>query len=228
MGFKPERATAVSTDAVMNMVSSLRQEDDGPTSLRAQSKLKTRRRVLDAARHLFMERGYEASTIREIASEAGLSTGAVFASFMDKTDLFNAVMAEDFQRLVEDLSRAERLDAEVQDAVLSLFKAGYAFHFSQLPLLQAAVSLSWSHGLGGEFGDRLSYGLAMDSISAILRRGVERGELLAETDLRLTSEVLWDTYVANYRRALFDSWSPEQLAERSRRQIELILRGVRA
>jgi AcrR family transcriptional regulator len=211
----------------MNILSSLHQEAGGATSLRAQSKLKTRRRVLDAARRLFMERGYEAATIRDIASEAGLSTGAVFASFMDKTDLFNAVMAEDFQRQVENVQKAERPDADVEDALLALFKVGYDFHFGQLPLLQAAVSLSWSHGLGGEFGDRPSYRLAMESLAKILGRGVERGELAADTDLRLTAEVLWDTYVANYRRALFDNWTVDQLVERNKGQIALILGGLR-
>jgi AcrR family transcriptional regulator len=212
----------------MNIASSPRQGTGAPTSLRAQSKLKTRHRVLEAARRLFMERGYEAATIRDIASAAGLSTGAVFASFLDKTDLFNAVMAEDFQRLMEGLRQTEQPDAEVHDAVLALFKGGYAFHFEQLPLLQAAVSLSWSHGLGGEFGDRPSYRLAMESLTAILGRGVQRGQLAADTDVRLTAEVLWDTYVANYRRALFDNWTAEQLIERNVRQIALILGGLRA
>jgi len=199
-----------------------------PTSLRAQSKLKTRRRVLDAARQLFMERGYEAATIRDIASHAGLSTGAVFASFVDKTDLFNAVMAEDFQRQVEHLREAAKPDAKVEDAVLSVFEAGYRFHGAQLPLLQAAISLSWSHGLGGEFGDRPSFGLAMDALSEMLSRGVESGELKASPDqIRLAAEVLWDAYVSNYRRALFDDWSAERLIERVREQVRLVLAGLR-
>jgi AcrR family transcriptional regulator len=212
----------------MNIVSSLRPEADGPTSLRAQSKLKTRRRVLDAARALFMERGYEAATIRDIASAAGLSTGAVFASFIDKTDLFNAVMAEDFQSQVVQIKNASRPDAAVEDAVLSFFEAGYRFHNSQLPLLQAAISLSWSHGLGGEFGDRPTYSLALGALVTALQRGVDRGELDDGFDLRLMAEVLWDTYVANYRRALFDEWTAERLTERSRQQVRVILAGVRA
>ena len=196
--------------------------------MRAQSKLKTRRRVLEAARRLFMERGYEAATIRDIAGAAGLSTGAVFASFLDKTDLFNAVMAEDFQRQVEQLRTAARPDAAVEDAVLAVFEAGYRFHGAQLPLLQAAISLSWSHGLGGEFGDRPTYTLALDAITAALRRGVERGELKEVFDLRLTAEVLWDAYVANYRRALFDEWTPERLIERTRKQTQLVLASLKA
>jgi AcrR family transcriptional regulator len=203
-------------------------ESEVPTSLRAQSKLKTRRRVLDAARQLFMERGYEAATIRDIASHAGLSTGAVFASFVDKTDLFNTVMAEDFQRQVEHLREAAKPDAKVEDAVLSVFEAGYRFHGAQLPLLQAAVSLSWSHGLGGEFGDRPSFGLAMDALTEMLSRGVEKGQLKATPDqLRLAAEVLWESYVANYRRALFDDWDADRLIARMREQIQLVLAGLR-
>src|ERR1700748_619973 len=180
----------------MNMAFKLPLDTDVPTSLRAQSKLKTRRRVLDAARELFMERGYEAATIRDIASQAGLSTGAVFASFLDKTDLFNAVMAEDFVRQVENLKRAVLTDAKVEDAVMSVFQTGYSFHGAQLPLLQAAIALSWSHGLGGEFGDRPPYSLAMEALTEALNRGVERGELKAGFDPRLVSEVMWDSYVA--------------------------------
>ena len=212
----------------MNIVSMLRPEADVPTSLRAQSKLKTRRRVLDAARRLFMERGYEAATIRDIASAAGLSTGAVFASFLDKTDLFNAVMAEDFVRQVENLRAAARPDAKVEDAVMAVFETGYRFHGAQLPLLQAAVSLSWSNGLGGEFGDRPSFGLAMDALAEVLSHGVETGELKASPDqVRLAAEVMWDAYVSNYRRALFDDWSVDRLIERTREQVQLVLSGLR-
>ena len=212
----------------MNTISKLPTESDVPTSLRAQSKQKTRRRVLDAARELFMKRGYEAATIRDIASEAGLSTGAVFASFIDKTDLFNAVMAEDFQRQVEALRDASTPDARVDDALMAVFTAGYRFHGAQLPLLQAAISLSWSHGLGGEFGDRPSFGLAMDALSDILIRGVETGELKADSeDLRLAAELLWDAYVSNYRRALFDGWSVDRLVERVGQQVRVILAGLR-
>ncbi len=212
----------------MTMISSLHPVTGEPTSFRAQAKLKTRVRVLEAARRLFVARGYELSTVRDIAAEAGLSTGAVFAGFTDKADLFNAVMAEDLQRLTEGLRESERPAAPLEEAVLAVFEVGYRFHLAQLPLLRAAIGLSWSHGLGGEFGDRPSSGPAMDMLKRVLRRGVERGELNREIDPQLVAECLWDTYIANYRRALFDNWTQAQLVERSRGQIALILKGCRA
>ena len=71
---------------------------------RQAAKVRTRQKVLDAARALFAERGYEPATIRDIAKGAGMSTGAVFANFQDKAELFEAVLTEDMTRLAEVLS----------------------------------------------------------------------------------------------------------------------------
>ena len=62
-----------------------------PDSARAKAKASTRAAVLAAARKLFEAVGYEAATVRGIAAAAGLSTGAVFASFEDKAALYGAV-----------------------------------------------------------------------------------------------------------------------------------------
>ena len=62
---------------------------------RTLAKQQTRAKVLAAARRLVIEDGYEVSTIRDIASAAGMSTGAVFANFTDKSDLFREIMLAD-------------------------------------------------------------------------------------------------------------------------------------
>ncbi len=43
--------------------------------------------ILAAAARLFVERGYDRATLREVAGEAGVSTGAVYAYFRTKEDL---------------------------------------------------------------------------------------------------------------------------------------------
>ena len=60
-----------------------------------------------------------------------------------------------------------------------------------------------------------------------LQRGVAQGELKADFDAKLVAEIIWDVYVANYRRAIYDSWSAEALLERLTRQLGVILAGVR-
>ncbi|MGB0113807.1 MAG: TetR/AcrR family transcriptional regulator [Ilumatobacteraceae bacterium] len=44
-------------------------------------------RLLDAARRVFAEQGYEGTRIADIVREAGLSTGAVYSRFRSKNDL---------------------------------------------------------------------------------------------------------------------------------------------
>src|SRR5580765_3101697 len=111
---------------------------------RALAKQQTRAKVLAAARRLFSEQGYEGATIRDIASAAGMSTGAVFANFTDKSDLFREIMITDMAALADAMSAAAGRGAGVEDTLLRMFAAGYAFYRSQLPLARAAFSVGWS------------------------------------------------------------------------------------
>src|SRR5580704_16733830 len=95
---------------------------------RVLSKIRTRRKVLDAARALFTERGYEAATIRDIARYAGMSTGAVFANFQDVAEL---------------MREAAATEGAVSERLVAVFGAGYAYYLENLPLLQATQAQSW-------------------------------------------------------------------------------------
>jgi AcrR family transcriptional regulator len=55
---------------------------------------RSRRHVLDAALHLFSHRGYRATTVRDIADEAKVSTGNVYHHFPDKESIFRTLLDE--------------------------------------------------------------------------------------------------------------------------------------
>lgn len=57
---------------------------------RDESKAATAEQVKAAAKSLFRQLGFERVTIRDVAMRAGLSTGAIFASFEGKGELFKA------------------------------------------------------------------------------------------------------------------------------------------
>lgn len=61
-----------------------------PDSKRAIAKANTRERLLAVAYGLFTHNAYEAVTLRWIAAETGMSTGAVFSSFADKAEVYAA------------------------------------------------------------------------------------------------------------------------------------------
>jgi len=50
--------------------------------------------VLDAGLHLFSHHGYRATTVRDIADRAGVSTGNLYHHFPDKEAIFRALLDE--------------------------------------------------------------------------------------------------------------------------------------
>lgn len=54
----------------------------------------SRRQVLDAGLRLFSHQGYRATTVRDIAEEAGVSTGNVYHHFPDKEAIFRTLIEE--------------------------------------------------------------------------------------------------------------------------------------
>jgi AcrR family transcriptional regulator len=55
---------------------------------------RSRRQVLDAALQLFAHQGYRATSVREIAETASVSTGNVYHHFPDKEAIFNTLLDE--------------------------------------------------------------------------------------------------------------------------------------
>jgi AcrR family transcriptional regulator len=62
------------------------------SSLRAEQAQETRRRVLDAAAGLFIERGYAGTTVAAIAAEAGVSSETIYVSVGSKRALLEGVI----------------------------------------------------------------------------------------------------------------------------------------
>lgn len=52
---------------------------------------RTRARLLDAALELTREKGFEQTTVQEIAERAGLSTGSIYGNFKNRDELFMAL-----------------------------------------------------------------------------------------------------------------------------------------
>ena len=195
---------------------------------RALAKQRTRERVLAAARRLFSERGYEGATIRDIATAAGMSTGAVFASFADKSELFEEILTADYEVIYAQMTQAARTAKTVDEALLGLFGVAYSFHLEQLPLLRASISESWTRSEAAERRARNDLKHIFKLIGVTLQRAVDEGQLKKDIDAKLLAEITWDVYVANYRRAVYDGWSVEALLARLSDQLKVIFAGARA
>ncbi len=202
-------------------------EAEAPRLNRRQAaKVRTRQKVLDAARALFAERGYEPATIRDIAKGAGMSTGAVFANFQDKAELFEAVLAEDLARLGETLRAAAARESTLRGRLLAALTAAYHGSLEQLPLVQAVVARSWFQPVAAEMRTREAIKPVTSVVLEALQAGVREGELRQDADVRLLSDLIYAAFLSNYRRAAYDGWNMEQLDAQLQKQVDVILAGA--
>lgn len=65
-----------------------------PRLSRAEQNDRNRALLLATARRVFLERGYFAATLDQIADEAGFSKGAVYSRFASKADMFLALLED--------------------------------------------------------------------------------------------------------------------------------------
>jgi AcrR family transcriptional regulator len=57
--------------------------------------------ILDAARKIFLEKGYHLTSMRNIAEEIEYSAGTIYLYFKDKDEIFHALHEEGFSRMLE-------------------------------------------------------------------------------------------------------------------------------
>jgi AcrR family transcriptional regulator len=198
-----------------------------PMTRRAMAKQNTRDALIGAGKELFAERGYEAATVRDIASRAGLSTGAVFANFDDKAHLFSDIQARDTEAMAALMRSAANDAGDILRTLMAVLTTGYEFHLQQLPFFQAVQARSWTQDRAQDAKTRPYTRQMIAILQQALQQGVERRELRAGIDIELVADLIWHAYLSNYRLAIFDDFDPDQLSRRLSRQLEVILRACR-
>jgi AcrR family transcriptional regulator len=149
----------------------------------------TRGALVAAARGLFAERGYAAVGTPEVAAAAGVTRGALYHQFADKSDLFLAV----YEQVEEDVTAriaALVAAAGARDPLAALTTGAEAFldavadpEVHRIALLEAPAVLGWDtwRAVG------LKHGLGLTE--AILRAAMDAGRI-AEQPTRPLAHVL--------------------------------------
>ncbi len=76
-----------------------------------------REEILQAAKELFLELGYEATTIRRIADRVGVSAPALYLYFQDKEQMMLALCDQTFAVLIESISEIENTVTDPRERI---------------------------------------------------------------------------------------------------------------
>ena len=201
--------------------------DEAISSLRQAQKDATRQRVLDSARDLFEEIGYEATTIRAIAQRAKVSVGSVFTSFRSKAHVLGQVMQERLGDLYGELDRIlPHLRGSGADRCRSLFAAHYAFELRRTRLFLAFIAAAYDWPADPAVPVFGTNPRLRGMVRGCLEGGIAHGDVRPDADLDLVIDLLIATYAWNFRLAVSQGVDAQRLIALMDRQIGLIFAGL--
>jgi AcrR family transcriptional regulator len=112
----------------------LKVSEDAPNEigLREQNKLEKRLRIKAAARDLFSKRGYDDTTMREIARRAQVGLGTLFHYARDKRDLIFLIFNDELAAVTTEALAAPQPNQSLLEQLMAVFATHYYF-FSRDP-----------------------------------------------------------------------------------------------
>lgn len=95
----------------------------GSPERRSRERTEIRQKILDVAREMFVERGYEATTMRAIAEQIEYTPTAIYHHFRNKEALLTELCLQDFRSLAGAFQKIGR----IEDPVERLKRTGEAY-----------------------------------------------------------------------------------------------------
>lgn len=205
----------------------------GTTERRERERNEMRTRILDAARELFAEEGYEAVTMRRIAERIEYSATAIYFHFRDKHALMQELCDEDFGALAGQFQGIARI-ADPIDRLRKIGQAYVAFALSHRnhyrlmfmtpkPEAMKPEDSRWTRGNPEED----AYAFLKATVAAAIAAGRLRPEY---QDADMVSQIVWagthgvaSLHIAKCKDAWVDWRDPVETAHA---QIEAMIRGL--
>ena len=139
-----------------------------------------KQRLLRAALDLFTERGYAATSVREIVDAAGVTKPVLYYYFKNKEDIYLELFREPFVYFSKVLEDAYNEKGSVRERIVRLFDLIFELFVSRLKEARLMYSIYYGPPQGAPFFDFDGFHLKMrEVIGLIVRKGIEKGELRA-------------------------------------------------
>src|SRR5471030_3247931 len=109
-----------------------------PIGQRERNKIDKLRRIKDAARELFVAKGFDDTATREIAIRAGVGLGTIFVYAANKRDLLFLIVNDELENIAKEAEASISEQASLLENLLDVFRRHYEF-FRRQPALSRLV-----------------------------------------------------------------------------------------
>jgi AcrR family transcriptional regulator len=185
----------------------------------------TRRRILDVARNHIGARGYAKATLKEISSEAGLTSGAIYYYFQSKQELVNALIAETHDAIEGRFRTAAQTAETLPAKLVAVLEATQEIMAEEPDLARFSVTMR----VDGPRYPELRTGLERSSRAyfAFYRQLVDEAMANGEIQSDLTPQQVADTCsVLNLGLTVLAVQVPQDRHRRAIRAVERLVEGT--
>jgi AcrR family transcriptional regulator len=164
----------------------------GVQERKAREREELRQEILDAARDLFGELGYEAVSMRKIAERIEYSPTTIYLYFRDKSDLLDCICSDTFGQLVERLGSISRDEPDPLQVLTKSLRAYIDFGLQHPAHYKVAFMMPHAHHCDPERPSRSdqagqrAFRCFVQAVEACARAG-----RLQTDDVELTTQMLW-------------------------------------
>ncbi len=157
---------------------------------RSRRRADTRQKLYEAAVQLIAERGFNETTVDEIALRANVAKGTVYYNFKSKTELFEELLRHGVGLLTEEF-RTAVAGLPPREAVRALVRAQLAYIQRYQAFAQLLVSEMWRTNREWQQTLVLLREQSIGVIAETVQAGVDSGDLPADLDVRVASAALF-------------------------------------
>lgn len=194
--------------------------------LREQKKAKTRKAIIDSAVQLFSSKGFEKTSIEDIAKLAGIGKATVYTYFATKGDIFLTYCDDELDVAFADLKKTKQDGGGLLDQLVEFFMLKFTFvtrnrEFGR-QLLREMVFPKEGSEKAREHDQRY-----FDFLEELFRAAQRRGELADSDDLFDLSVHFFSLYLG-----LLAGWyggyveTAEEIEEGMRRLFRQVIGGI--
>lgn len=200
---------------------------EGEISVRERNRRDKLRRITDAARSLFIEKGFDETTTREIARRADVALGTLFLYATDKRDLLFLSCTDDLEDLTDRAFADVPESPQLMDELIHIFGFYYRY-FAEQPGLARFILRELTFFVSGVQGQRFQENRRQVIARLVdhMRAGQGRGVVRANADPENTGWALFAIYQAEIREWLLDeNPDPETGLQALRRALTVAIDG---
>ncbi len=198
-------------------------QDSNPTESRSERRSReTREKLLNAAEAIFLEKGYDDATTREITERADLGAGTFYVYFRDKRDVYDALVRRANREMHRRWIDARRPEMSVEEQVVAALRASFDYFRDNADL--ARLILIEGPPVDAEYTMRLHSGIGAE-LNALLKDGIE-ARRVSEIEPAVLATVIMGISVV-MGRWLLSPQSPENADEIEEEIIRFCLRGMK-